>query len=106
MIAVIYALDGSRPQLYSIGLPAMTSAMAIPMYSNRKKQIMVCWLSILLTFMWIAYFIYDSYFVTGDSMMRYPLYAMLPVVCIILIFLAIKGIKHDEELIRSTDRIR
>jgi hypothetical protein len=36
----------------------------------------------------------------------YPLYAILPIVSIILFWMAKKGIKHDDDLVRSADRLR
>lgn len=87
------------------GLIAGLSTANIFQYKNRKKQMTVCTLGILLLVLWVAYFSYDHFYMHGGAT-RYPLYAMLPIVSIILFWMAKKGIKHDDDLVRSADRLR
>jgi len=83
--------------------------ISIFLYRNRKLQIRICVYSIILAFGLIGLIYY--YFVTGFRQMDDPAYALqfplaLPAIFIILIYLAFRGIRKDEILIRSLDRIR
>lgn len=86
------------------GLIAGLSTADIFQYRNRKKQMKICTMGILLLLLWIGFFAYDYYINSSVSII--PLYALLPVVSIILFWMAKKGIKADDDLVRSADRIR
>ena len=86
-------------------LTGITTIASIVMYSNRKRQMKLCRLIELLLIIWLAYYGYDHYYIHGGAV-RYPLYAMLPAVNIVLAEMAYRGVQHDEALIRSADRIR
>jgi hypothetical protein len=96
------------------GIIAGLGALNIFQYKNRRKQMAFCTLGVLLLIVWIALFCFDHYHVFDGSSsqlhlqaaVRYPLYALLPVVSIVLFALARKGIKHDDDLVRSADRLR
>ena len=52
-----------------------------------------------------AFYIFN----TADSInanIHYTIFSVMPVISIILIYLAYRAIKRDEELVRSADRIR
>ena len=79
------------------------------LYKKRKLQIRICVYSIILAFGLIGLIYY--YFVIGFRQLDQPAYALrfplvVPVIFIILIYLAFRGIRKDEILIRSLDRIR
>ncbi len=79
------------------------------LYRSRKLQIRICVYSIILAFGLIGLIYY--YFVVGFRQLDEPAYALrfplvLPAIFIILIYLAFRGIRKDEILIRSLDRIR
>jgi hypothetical protein len=79
------------------------------LYKKRKLQIRICIYSIILAFGLIGLIYY--YFVIGFRQLDDPAYALhfpmiVPVIFIILIYLAFRGIRKDEILIRSLDRIR
>ena len=79
------------------------------LYKKRKLQIRICIYSIILAFGLIGLIYY--YFVIGFRPLDEPAYALsfpmvLPAIFIILIYLAFRGIRKDEILIRSLDRIR
>ena len=78
------------------GLIAGLSTANIFQYKNRKKQMTVCTLGILLLVLWVAYFCYDHFYMHGGATS----------VSIILFWMAKKGIKHDDDLVRSADRLR
>jgi hypothetical protein len=82
---------------------------AIFLYKNRKLQKQLCWLGIFLSVIIIAL----EYLMVGDF--KEPLNltesywqpgAILPILMVILYSLAISGIRKDEKLIKSLDRLR
>jgi hypothetical protein len=92
--------------LVMILLPLVT----IFMYKKRKQQIAMAFVSILAVTSFIFFalnrvgHIADGGIVaTGGS---YWLGAILPVISIIFLFLAILGIRKDDKLVRSADRLR
>ncbi len=79
------------------------------LYKKRKLQIRICVYSIILAFGLIGLIYY--YFVIGFRPLDEPAYALsfpmvLPAIFIILIYLAFRGIRKDEILVRSLNRIR
>jgi hypothetical protein len=79
------------------------------MYRSRKIQLRICIYSIILAFGLIGLIYY--YFVVGFRQLDEPAYALrfplvIPAIFIILIYLAFRGIRKDEILVRSLDRIR
>jgi hypothetical protein len=79
------------------------------LYRNRKLQLRICIYSIILAFGLIGLIYY--YFVVGFRQLEDPIYSLrfpmvLPAIFIILIYLAFRGIRKDEILIQSLDRIR
>ncbi|MCB0695756.1 MAG: DUF4293 domain-containing protein [Chitinophagaceae bacterium] len=85
--------------------------VAIFMFRNRKKQSLMTILAMVLNFGFVAFSIMsiDSFTtnhkpaVTGSS---YGLAAFVPLVSEIFLFMAWRGIRKDEKLVRSTDRLR
>jgi peptidoglycan/LPS O-acetylase OafA/YrhL len=87
----------------------MLPLINIILYKKRKLQIRICIYSIILAFGLIGLIYY--YFVIGIRPLDEPAYALsvpmvLPAIFIILIYLAFRGIRKDEILVRSLDRIR
>jgi len=88
---------------------ALLSFINILLYRKRKLQLRICVYSIILAFGLIGLIYY--FFVVGFRQLDDPAYALqfplvLPAVFIILIYLAFRGIRKDEILVRSLDRIR
>lgn len=88
------------------GIVAALAFVAILQFKNRKRQQQLCNTSIILTLCWIGFFCYNHLYVEGQEASALPFVAVLPVVTIVCLFLAKAGIRHDEDLIRSMDRIR
>lgn len=88
------------------GIVSALAFVAILQFKNRKRQQQLCNTSIILTLCWIGFFCYTHFFAEGQGVSTLPFAAVLPVVSIVCLFLAKAGIKHDEDLIRSMDRIR
>ncbi len=78
-------------------------------FKNRKLQMRLCSSNILLCFLWYALLGEVWFRFTGDEAYTFqPVFFIdaLPFVMAVFFFLAYKGVKHDDELVRSADRIR
>jgi hypothetical protein len=90
-------------------LTLATSVISIFYFKNRKEQIRICWLQIILNLLILLSFYYEIniakvHFLLSCSSLYIT--TILPVIAIILVYLAMKAIKKDENLVRSMDRIR
>ncbi|WP_445732785.1 DUF4293 domain-containing protein [Mariniflexile sp.] len=103
---VVYAKDN----LLYLGLflgSALLSILTIFKYKNRKSQFMLGRLNIILNFILLGFFVYQSLNVSGETAVSEKGIGMLlPIVSIVLLALANKAIKKDEELVKSVDRLR
>lgn len=78
---------------------------AVFMYKKRRQQMR----SIKWAIAWcLAWYVYLALSVSFSSIESYHVHIslMLPLIAAIFLVLAYKGVKHDEELVRSADRIR
>lgn len=78
-------------------------------YANRKKQIKLCYLAILLVLAFSFWMAQTAKTIIGGvelQLQNYGLGVVLPCLAILFIILALRGIRHDEKLIRSADRLR
>ena len=102
----VYAKD----DLLYLGLflgSAVLSLITIFMYKNRKSQFVMGRLNIILNFILLGFFVYQSLNVSGETAVSEKGIGMLlPIVSIVLLALANKAIKKDEELVKSVDRLR
>jgi len=84
---------------------AIISFANIFFFKNRRHQMRNCRNAQILLLLWCglcAWIVYSEY-KAGFT----PQFALcLPVVSIILLQLAYMGIKHDDDLVRSADRLR
>jgi hypothetical protein len=85
------------------GIALLLAFVAIFMYKRRKKQMLMCkiagWLSgAMIVALVILYFSMNGAFL--------GLSYFFPCIAIVFIWLAIKRIVSDEELVRSLDRLR
>lgn len=88
-------------------LDTVISIVAIFLYKNRKLQIRLTNLGICLALAWYVYYAICAFSAFQELGTFHPKFAVcLPLIAIIFMALARKGIKADEELIRSMDRIR
>ncbi len=110
----IYAGDGSSQETntYLIVIAAgiaVLSMASILLFKNRKMQTLVSSINYLLILgliiMMYLYSLGIEYF-NGAGNQSFTILAFLPMSLLFFNFLAIKGIKKDEKLIRSMDRIR
>lgn len=89
-------------------LATVTSFFTIFKFNNRKLQIKLCgWNNLLIVVWYIAYAVFAWMFKGElDADFKIGFISVLPLVSMILIFMARKAIKADEALIRAADRIR
>ena len=83
---------------------ALSMIIAIFLYKKRNIQIGICYAMLLaLVLAYIIYFIVNF---KSLSLPELPYTFIFPFIAIIFLYLAIRGIKKDEKLIRSLDRLR
>ena len=84
-------------------------------YKSRSKQILICKISLYLSLFMSFYTLFYFYFtlkglaaIMPSKTLEILMYAAIlnPFVCSYLIYLALKSIRNDNELIESLDRIR
>ena len=80
--------------------------LAISSFKNRKRQKMIVIYTILLLLALFGLFIYYTYLSFSGAQIGLKIGAILPLVDIVIDYLAIRAIDKDEALIRSIDRIR
>ncbi|WP_417860136.1 DUF4293 domain-containing protein [Winogradskyella sediminis] len=102
----IYALDN---YLY-LGLflgSALLSLISIFRFNNRKSQFVLGRLNIILNFILLGIFVYQSLNLSGEiNVSEKGIGVLLPVFSIVCLVLANKAIKKDEDLVKSVDRLR
>lgn len=104
-------VSNNYPLLIVTVVLILVPAAAIFMFGNRKRQMALCFTGILscISFMGIMQGkIHNetSKAVSAISNASYSIGAILPVLAIFFFILAIFGIRKDDKLVRSMDRLR
>lgn len=79
------------------------------LYSNRKRQIMLCYVYIFLLFgytYWQTQVVKELLDVSTFKIGNFGIGVLLCPISIVLTLVAIKAIQRDEKLVRSADRLR
>jgi hypothetical protein len=84
------------------------TVMAIFSFKDRKKQLQLCRITLILIclFTAAAFWFEDSLRREAGGNLTYLFGSYLPVIQLILVYMADRAIKKDEELVRSSDRLR
>jgi len=83
----------------------IASLIAIFLYKNRKMQLRIVLLTLLVSIInLVLFFMQTKKFVPGEG--NYSLSAVFALFIPILLFFAIRGIRRDEKLVKSLDRLR
>ncbi len=102
----LYALD----DLLFFGLflgSAVLSLISIFLFKRRKSQFILGRLNIVLNFILLGLFVYQSLSLSGETKVSEKGIGMLlPIFSIVFLALANKAIKKDEDLVKSVDRLR
>lgn len=96
------------PLLILLSIVVLLNIVSIFAFKNRSLQMRLSVFNILVLVGFIGMFAFYI-FNTADTInanIHYTIFSVMPVISIILIYLAYRGIKRDDELVRSADRIR
>lgn len=86
---------------------AILSLVSIFNYKNRKFQFVLGRLNIILNFILLGLFVYQSLNVSGEAdVSEKGIGITFPILSIVFLVLANKAIKKDEDLVKSVDRLR
>ncbi|CAM1373969.1 DUF4293 domain-containing protein [Tenacibaculum xiamenense] len=86
---------------------ALVSFSTIFLYNNRKLQFVFGRIAILINLFLLGLLIYLSLTLSGETAVSEKGIGMLiPIFVILLVVLANKAIKKDEDLVKSVDRLR
>ena len=110
----IYALDFLDSDSFILKLipvlflaSAILAFVAIFIFKNRKLQFVIGRLTILINLILLGLLIYLSLTLPGEAAVSEKGIGMfIPILAILLIVLANKAIKKDEDLVKSADRLR
>ena len=100
-----------QDQVYTVllGLSTMLSVISIISYKKRQNQFVMGRLNIILNLILLGLFVYRSLNLSGETVNAVSekgIGMFLPIVAIVLLVLANKAIKKDEDLVKSVDRLR
>jgi hypothetical protein len=91
------------------GITGVLPFILIFLYKDRKQQIMLCYVYILLIIGYSFWMVQTIKSVAGGFTMdtnNFGIGALLSSLSIILMIFAVKAIQRDEKLIKSADRLR
>jgi len=89
------------------GASAALTVVSILGYKKRQSQFVYNRLNMILNFILLGLFVYQSLNLSGEATVSEKGIGMfLPIASILLLVFANKAIKKDEELVKSADRIR
>jgi hypothetical protein len=96
--------------LYTVGFGLSTtfSLLSVLFYKKRQHQFVLNRLNMILNLILLGLFVYHSLNLSGEalSVSEKGIGMFLPIVAIVLLVLANKAIKKDEDLVKSVDRLR
>ena len=99
-----------QSQVYTIllGLSTSLTLLGVVSYKKRKNQFVIGRLNIILNLILLGLFVYRSLNLSGETpaVSEKGIGMFLPAVAIVLLVLANKAIKKDEDLVKSVDRLR
>ncbi|WP_256012925.1 DUF4293 domain-containing protein [Desertivirga xinjiangensis] len=90
-------------------LVALLPLIIVFFYANRKKQLTFSYLTIVVILVYTFWLVQTAKSVIEDIQLEFQNYGigvMLPSVAILFVVLAIRGIRRDEKLVKSADRLR
>ncbi|PQB03784.1 DUF4293 domain-containing protein [Aureitalea marina] len=86
---------------------AVLHVLALMNFKKRQRQFVLNRLTIILNFVLLGVFVYRSLTLSGESLLSMKgIGVLFPAISIVLLAMANKAIKRDEDLVKSVDRIR
>ena len=112
----LWTLNDGKPyffmqnQAYTmiLGLSTMLTMVSIISFKKRQNQFVMGRLNIILNMILLGLFVYRSLNISGETVLvsEKGIGMFLPILVIVLLVLANKAIKKDEDLVKSVDRLR
>ncbi len=101
-------IESVLPLRFLVAVTASLSLLTIFFYKRRILQLRICIFNLMLLIGFYALFFFYYYHTKNrlDATGHFNLTVIFPVIALILVFLATRGIRKDEILVRSYDRIR
>ena len=93
--------------MISFYVSAALAIIAIFLFKNRQNQFVINRLNMILNLFLLGFFVYRSLNLSGGTEVPEKGIGMLiPIFSIVLLVLANRAIKKDEDLVKSVDRLR
>lgn len=104
----LIAQNTTLPLIFLILTVIVLPLINVFLFSNRKRQMRLCFFTILLNagLLGLIYFYLVQFSQLLDTSVHYQFPVVMPLLSVILNYLAFRGIRKDEILVRSVDRIR
>ncbi len=98
----------NKPLILALFLGSVVlNVITIALYKKRQNQFVLGRLTIILNFVILGVLVYQSQILSGGTaVLKKGIGMVLPLISIVLIALANKAIKRDEDLVKSVDRLR
>ncbi len=106
--AKVYFFVQNQVYVALFGLSTTLTVVGIVSFKKRQNQFVLGRLNIILNLILLGLFVYRSLNVSGETptVSEKGIGMFLPIVAIVLLVLANKAIKKDEDLVKSVDRLR
>lgn len=93
--------------LILFGLIALLGLISIFSFKKRQNQFVLNRLNIILNFILLGFFVYRTLNLSGETeVSEKGIGIVLPAISIVMLVLANRAIKKDEDLVKSVDRLR
>jgi ABC-type polysaccharide transport system permease subunit len=93
--------------LVLLGCCTLLAIWSIFSFKKRQNQFVLNRLNMIFNFILLGFFVYRSLNLSGETLVSEKGIGMfLPAISIVLLVLANKAIKKDEDLVKSVDRLR
>ncbi len=101
-------IENYFPPLILVGLVVVTTIASIFLYSNRKLQIRVIQVVMLINIGLLGAIFYyqkEAEKLAG-AILHYKFGIIFPILSLVFLILAVRSIRQDEELVKAADRLR
>lgn len=97
----------STPAMVLFGLSGLLAIVSLFSFKKRQNQFVLNRLNIISNFILLGFFVYRTLNLSGEAIVSEKgIGITLPAISIVLLVLANKAIKKDEDLVKSVDRLR
>ena len=106
----LFAAMNCKMGLGFAGLFTAGAVANIFLYRNRALQATIGWVllvaNVLIVFFYgVHYYFLSKGLVAGETLSIKP-FPLIPIITLVFIYLAIRGINKDEQLVKESDRLR